>query len=46
VCGFIRTAILDLGGQLTAPGSIVIPPDMSSSLAALAHNWPLRRQGV
>jgi hypothetical protein len=46
VCGLIFAAIRELGAELSPPGSIVIPPDMSSSLAAIAHNWPLRRQGV
>jgi hypothetical protein len=34
-----------LGGKLQDHGAISIPPDISSSLAALAFNWPPRWQG-
>ena len=46
VCGYIKAAMGRFGVAPAAPGSIVIPPDMSSSLAALAYNWPQRRHGV
>jgi hypothetical protein len=45
VCTTIAAAMGMLNGQPTPAGTIVIPPDMSSSLAAMAHNWPLRRMG-
>ncbi len=45
VCTAIANAMAMLGGQPIPAGTIVIPPDMSSSLAAMAHNWPLRRMG-
>jgi hypothetical protein len=42
VCEVILGAITELKGHLTPPGAISIPPDVSNSLAAIAHNWSLR----
>lgn len=44
VCSAIQAAMLG-GVQPTPAGSIVIPPDASSSLAAMAFNWSMRRMG-
>jgi hypothetical protein len=45
VCSLIAATIANLDGKVEDRRSIPIPPDVSSSLAALAFNWPGRRQG-
>jgi len=45
VCSTIATTMALFGGQPTPAGTIVIPPDASSSLAGIAYNWPLMGQG-
>jgi len=45
VCSAIRTATTILHGKIHKRGTIAIPPDISASIAAIAHNYPSQTHG-